>query len=120
MNFYELFLNVTCCRCTIHRRVLWRKRNAYNLPAENEVVSPYEAYGIYRKNLFDALMDALYSALEKAGGSYLKIAVSESGWASAGGTVETAESADTCYRNLIYHVKGLQGGLDRLWKFLNV
>jgi hypothetical protein len=100
--------------------VLWRKRNAYNLPAENEVVSPYEAYGIYRKNLFDALMDALYSALEKAGGSYLKIAVSESGWASAGGTVETAESADTCYRNLIDHVKGLQGGLDRLWKFLNV
>ncbi|XP_052304800.1 glucan endo-1,3-beta-glucosidase-like [Populus trichocarpa] len=106
--------------CTIHRRVLWGKPNAYNLPAENEVVSPYEAYGICRKNLFDALMDALYSALEKAGGSYLKIAVSESGWASAGGTVETAESADTSYRNLIDHVKGLQGGLDRLWKFLNV
>jgi hypothetical protein len=59
--------------CTIHRRVLWGKRNAYNLPAENEVVSPYEAYGIYRKNLFDALMDALTQLLRRQEGAIWRL-----------------------------------------------
>lgn len=58
------------------------------------------------QNLFDALMDALYSALEKTNGGSLAIVVSESGWPSAGGAVETVENAGTYYRNLINHVKG--------------
>jgi len=58
------------------------------------------------QNLFDALMDALYSALERTNGGSLSIVVSESGWPSAGGAVETIENAGTYYRNLINHVKG--------------
>ncbi|KAG6682688.1 hypothetical protein I3842_13G155300 [Carya illinoinensis] len=51
------------------------------------------------RNLFDALMDALYSVIEKTNGKSLDIVVSGSGWPTAGGAVETIENAGT-YRNL--------------------
>ncbi|KAG2674787.1 hypothetical protein I3760_13G154400 [Carya illinoinensis] len=56
------------------------------------------------RNLFDALMDALYSAIEKTNGKSLDTVVSESGLPTAGGAVETIENAGT-YRNLVNHVK---------------
>ncbi|KAE9463270.1 hypothetical protein C3L33_04823, partial [Rhododendron williamsianum] len=58
------------------------------------------------KNLFDAMLDATYSALEKAGRPKVEIVVSESGWPSAGGPAASVENAGTYYRNLINHVKG--------------
>ena len=58
------------------------------------------------KNLFDTLMDAMYSILEERIGGSLEIIVLESGWPSTGSVVETIENASTYYRNLINRVKG--------------
>ncbi|XXG53157.1 hypothetical protein AAC387_Pa03g1302 [Persea americana] len=56
------------------------------------------------QNLFDSMVDALYSALEKAGGPNVKIVVSESGWPSLGGKGASKENAQTYNSNLIKHV----------------
>ncbi|KAK1366491.1 Acidic class II 1,3-beta-glucanase [Heracleum sosnowskyi] len=58
------------------------------------------------KNLFDALLDVMYSAVEKLGGSNIKIVVSESGWPSEGNRGASVENAQTYYKNLIDHVRG--------------
>ncbi|XVF04757.1 hypothetical protein REPUB_Repub05bG0112600 [Reevesia pubescens] len=57
------------------------------------------------QNLFDAILDAFYSAIEKVGATNMQVIVSETGWPSAGSTAATIENAGTYYQNMINHVK---------------
>ncbi|KAK9144299.1 hypothetical protein Sjap_004202 [Stephania japonica] len=55
-------------------------------------------------NLFDAVVDSVYSALEKAGGPNVEIIVTESGWPSAqNGDIATVENARIYNQNLVVH-----------------
>jgi hypothetical protein len=57
------------------------------------------------KHLFDAMLDSVYAALEKFGGSNVKIFVSESRWQSKIGDSASFDNTGTCYSNLINHIK---------------
>ncbi|XP_020270541.1 putative glucan endo-1,3-beta-glucosidase GVI [Asparagus officinalis] len=61
--------------------------------------------GLQYWNLFDAMVDSFYSAMERVGGTNVAIAISESGWPSAGnGEFTTTALAQTYNSNLMNHV----------------
>jgi Glycosyl hydrolases family 17 len=61
--------------------------------------------GAYKyQNIFDAMVDVLYYAMERVGVSNVSVVVSETGWPSAGGTATTPSNAQTYNQNLIRHV----------------
>ncbi|KAK2642907.1 hypothetical protein Ddye_024670 [Dipteronia dyeriana] len=61
-------------------------------------------------NLFDAVVDAFFSAMEKEGVSNVNVTVSESGWPSAGnGDFTTPQLAATYNRNFINHITSNKG-----------
>ncbi|CAL5432575.1 unnamed protein product [Camellia sinensis] len=72
------------------------------------------------QNLFDALLDAMYSAVEKAGGPGVEIVVSETGWPSQGHEGATKQNAETYYQNMIKHVKAGSGTPKRPGKAIQV
>ncbi|KAG8055653.1 hypothetical protein GUJ93_ZPchr0001g31599 [Zizania palustris] len=61
--------------------------------------------GLIYECLFDAMVDSIYAALEKAGTPSVSVVVSESGWPSAGGFGASFRNAQTYNQGLINHVR---------------
>ncbi|PUZ53051.1 hypothetical protein GQ55_5G022100 [Panicum hallii var. hallii] len=60
--------------------------------------------GLTYTNLFDAMVDAVVAALEKAGARGVRVVVSESGWPSGGGFGASVDNARSYNQGLIDHV----------------
>ncbi|XP_072954572.1 putative glucan endo-1,3-beta-glucosidase GVI [Typha angustifolia] len=60
--------------------------------------------GLGYRNLFDAMVDAMYAAVEKVGATSVEMVVSETGWPSGGGGVgATVENARIYNNNVVTH-----------------
>ncbi|KAL6226777.1 hypothetical protein ACLB2K_000738 [Fragaria x ananassa] len=65
-------------------------------------------------NLFDAIVDSFYMAMEIVGGHNVTVVVSESGWPSAGsGEFNTPELAGTYNRKFIEHISSRTNKVPR-------
>ncbi|KAH7519282.1 probable glucan endo-1,3-beta-glucosidase BG4 [Ziziphus jujuba] len=71
-------------------------------------------------NLFDAIVDAFISAMEKENGGNVSVVVSETGWPSAGnGEFTTPALAGTYNGNLIKHIEAKVGTPKRPGAFID-
>eukprot|EP00253_Pinus_taeda_P025269 PITA_25269 len=61
------------------------------------------------KNLFDAMVDSIFSAMEALGYPNVPLIVTESGWPSAGADAATTQNAQAYNNNLIQHVLSNSG-----------
>ncbi|PNX73350.1 glucan endo-1,3-beta-glucosidase-like protein [Trifolium pratense] len=83
--------------------------NKQDIPLDYALFKQQGINDVGYQNLFDAQLDSIYAALEKVGGSNVKIIVSETGWPSVGEDSATTGNAATYYANLISHVKSGNG-----------
>ncbi|XP_062186509.1 putative glucan endo-1,3-beta-glucosidase GVI [Phragmites australis] len=61
--------------------------------------------GLVYTNMFDAILDAVHAAVERAGAQGLELVVSETGWPSGGGGAgASVENAAAYNNNLVRHV----------------
>ncbi|KAA8519331.1 hypothetical protein F0562_013587 [Nyssa sinensis] len=75
--------------------------------------------GLHYSNLFDAMVDSVFAALEKVQASTVDIVVSETGWPSVGnGNFRNITNAQTYVNNLIAHVSSGSGTPGRTGKDL--
>ncbi|KAL2923473.1 Lichenase [Bienertia sinuspersici] len=65
----------------------------------------YALFNSSKGNLFEALLDSMYSALQKAGYASLEVVVAETGWPSAGGVSACVESQRIYVTKLLEQVK---------------
>ncbi|PHT53167.1 putative glucan endo-1,3-beta-glucosidase GVI [Capsicum baccatum] len=81
--------------------------------------SPTVSDGTFQyNNLYDAMVDTLYAALEKVGQPTVEVVVTETGWPSAGDVYATTDNAQIYANNLIAHVSSGQGTPRRPGKVL--
>ncbi|KAK9181784.1 hypothetical protein WN944_024923 [Citrus x changshan-huyou] len=64
---------------------------------------------IHYNTMFDAMIDAVYVAMEKVGGKDVKLVVSETGWPSAGVNLATMDNAKAYVNNVIQRVSSGKG-----------
>ncbi|KAI3874659.1 hypothetical protein MKX03_022094 [Papaver bracteatum] len=82
----------------------------YALFTANRIVVRDSDNGLQYWNLFDAMTDAAYAAIEKVGGYNVDIVIAESGWPSGqNGDIATIPNTRTYVNNLISHVSGTSG-----------
>ncbi|XP_012569123.1 glucan endo-1,3-beta-glucosidase-like [Cicer arietinum] len=69
-------------------------------------VAPVTDGSLKYDNLFDAMVDAVYSALEKIDAGNVSLVIGETGWPTAGnGAITNTENAKAYNSNLIKHVE---------------
>ncbi|KAF6149812.1 hypothetical protein GIB67_017545, partial [Kingdonia uniflora] len=73
--------------------------------SDNVVVKDGKNGELGYQNLFDAMVDAVYSALENAGGFNVDVVVTETGWPSAGNVDARIDFAQTYINNLFAHLR---------------